>query len=525
MELEKFSKLEYAFENFQHELEREKLSAPLISFSQAERSREAQAKRLEKVYKDFWFFDKTYFTENFYEDYAEPNKMLKKIVSSSNIPGYHLFIGPRKHGKSVTAKKLLLWLTLTGKVQIAGVYSETINKSAAILKDIYKLCITNDRLMFDFDVEFSEANSDSLAFVVRHFDKLNVPRNKGMRFIASFSEGRSLRGYTRLFGRPSLLIADDVETLESSFSPQAVRLRTEKLFESYHSLSDNGVFIILANDFNTSSAVHQIRLQHEEKLLAKNWNVYIYKAFDKQPLWKERFKVKTEEELKKLLKPSSEADWQANYQQNPIEPEGFFFLREFYSTYKTLPKDVRAVLYCDPNLSKKGKGNTTAITVLGYSANQDKYYLVDAVCKSFSDSNDLLDTIFSLKQAYQVYAIAFDGNVTQESTWSQFVRNWCSINKIPFPVIEYKRYRVNDIAKNVQLIYSQGKLFFPANFSKTENGGRYLNQLFAFTGEKGSSLDDAPDSLICAFEFLHERKLVRSANKSFVKVMNDFYQL
>lgn len=561
MELEKFSKLEYAFENFQHELEREKLSAPLISFSQAERTKEAQAKRLEKVYRDFWFFDKTYFNENFYEDYAEPNKMLKKIVSSSTTPGYHLFIGPRKHGKSVTAKKLLLWLTLTGKVQIAGVYSETINKSAAILKDIYKLCITNDRLMFDFDVEFSEANSDSLAFIVHNskeiddqflFDKRisrqdaknakngrqvderisrQVAKNakNGMRFIASFSEGRSLRGYTRMFGRPSLLIADDVETLESSFSPQAVRLRIEKLFESYHSLGDNGVFIILANDFNTSSAVHQIRLQHEENLLAKNWNVYIYKAFDKQPLWKERFKVKTESELKKLLKPSSEADWQANYQQNPIEPEGFFFLRENFITYKTLPKDVKAVLYCDPNLSKKGKGNTTAITVLGYSPKEDKYYLIDAVCKSFSDSNDLLDTIFMLRQAQhdkiQVYAIAFDGNVTQESTWSQFVRNWCTINKIPFPVIEYKRYRVNDIAKNVQLIYSQNKLLFPDNFSKTENGERYLNQLFAFTGEKGSSLDDAPDSLICAFEFLHERKLVRSNDRSFVKVMNDFYQL
>lgn len=509
-----------AFENFRLELEREKLSAPLISFSIAERSKEAQAKRLGKVYKDFWFFDKTYFTENFYEDYAEPNKMLKNIVSSSNIPGYHLFIGPRKHGKSVTAKKLLLWLTLTGKVQIAGVYSETINKSAAILKDINKLCITNDRLMFDFDVEFSEANSDSLAFVPRNS---NIP---GMRFIASFSEGRSLRGYTRLFGRPSLLIADDIETLESSFSPQAVRLRIEKLFESYHSLGDNGVFIILANDFNTSSAVHQIRLQHDEKLLAKNWNLYIYKAFDKQPLWKERYKVKTEEELKILLKPTSEADWQANYQQNPIEPEGFFFLREFYQSYKTLPKDVKAVLYCDPNLSKKGKGNTTAITVLGYSPKEDKYYLVDAVCKSFSDSNDLLDNIFRLKNTHtNIYAIAFDGHVTQESTWSQFVRNWCIINKIPFPVIEYKRYRVNDIAKNVQLIYSQNRLLFPENFSRTEDGERYLNQLFAFTGEKGSSLDDAPDSLICAFEFLHERKLVRSTNKSFVKVMDDFYQL
>lgn len=518
-----FSNIQHSFENFIETVERNKALQPTPPFAAKDLTDEAKAKRIIKALNDFWFFDKTYFTKDYYENYAEPNKMLKDIVNASSKSGYHLFIGPRKHGKTVTAKKLLIWLALSNNIKIAGVYSETLTKASAILKDIYKLCISNDKLMYDFNLEFHEANSDSLSFTPNYKLQTTSYPLPTTHYIASFSEGRSVRGYTRMFGRPELLIADDIETLESSFSNSAVQLRIQKLFESYHSLSENGVFIILANDFNTASAVHQLRLQYEEGLLDSTWNVYVYRAWGKnRPLWKERYKAKTESELKKLLKPSSEADWQANYQQNPIAPEGFFFLRDYYNTYSSLPNDVKAVLYCDPNLSKKSKGNTTAITVLGYSPSTHNYYVVDAVCKSFADSNQLLDTVFNLKNIYkQIYAIAFDGNVTQESTWSQFVRNWCEINKVPYPVIEYKRYKVNELAKNVQLVYSQGKILFPDTFTKSEDGMRFLNQLFAFTGLKGSGLDDAPDSLICAFEFLHERKMISLPKQ--IKVFKDYY--
>ncbi|GMU99364.1 MAG: hypothetical protein AMXMBFR51_20990 [Ignavibacteriota bacterium] len=514
--MEYYSNIEHSFENFIETVERNKALKTSAPFAPKDLTEEAKTNRINKATKDFWYFDKIYFPEHYYENYAPPNKMLKDIVNAADRTGCHLFIGPRKHGKTVTAKKLLIWLTITGKIKIAAVYSETLTKSAAILKDIYKLCINNDRLIYDFNLEFHEANSDSLSFTT------NYPSHS-THYIASFSEGRSLRGYTRLFGRPEFLLADDIETLESSFSNNSVQLRIQKLFESYNSLNESGKFIILANDFNTASAVHQLRLQFDAGLLDSNWNVYVYKAWDKnKPLWKERYNAKTESHLQKILKPASQADWQANYQQNPIPPEGFFFLRDYYNTYSSLPKDIKAVLYCDPNLSKKNKGNTTAITVLGYSPSTHCYYIVDAVCKSFSDSNQLLDTVFSLKNSYkQIYAIAFDGNVTQESTWSQFARNWAEINKTPYPIIEYKRYKVNELAKNVQLVYAQGKLLFPDTFAKSDDGIRYLNQLFAFTGVKDSGLDDAPDSLICAFEFLHERKMISLPKQ--VKVFKDYY--
>lgn len=198
--------------------------------------------------------------------------------------------------------------------------------------------------------------------------------------------------------------------------------------------------------------------------------------------------------------------------------EGFIFRREFYEEYDVLPADVRGVVYCDPNLAKRGQGDTTAIVRLVFSPSTAKYYVTGAVCRSFSDSNDLLGAVLKLKDA-TVKAVGFDGNVTQESQWTNNVRNWCRLNGVPFPVIDYKRYRVDDIAKNTQLAYSDRAIVFPRGFRSTTDGERFIAQMFAFAGKKAKNPDDAPDALISAFEFLHERSLARRAHTTAIPTL------
>lgn len=190
---------------------------------------------------------------------------------------------------------------------------------------------------------------------------------------------------------------------------------------------------------------------------------------------------------------------------------GTVFKREFYRTYSrwATPADIRSVIYCDPNLAVKSKGDTTAVVHLGFSPSTQKFYVVDAVCKSFSDSNGLLDTVYSMRSS-ETSGLAFDGNVSQESTWTNFVRNWATINKKPFYTIDYKRYKVDDLAKNIQLAWDQQLILFPDDFNSGIEGKEFLAQLFAFSGKKAKVKDDAPDALICAFEFLHERGLNRA---------------
>ena len=501
------------------ELKKSSLGIKIDEFEGKDATKEAIEKRKSLSVQSFWNFDKFYFPPLLYEDYAKPNSMLKDIVNSSTKQGFHLFIGPRKHGKTVTAKKLLLWLLLTGKVNTAGIYSETIFKSSKILKSIFLILSQNSKILQDYKFEVINANSDE--FQIKMLDGQNNP----IRSCAAFSEGRSLRGYSDIFARPQFLLGDDIETLESSFSPNAVETRIMKLSEAFHSLNKNGTFLILANDFISSSAVHQIRLQSENNLLPNDWDVYSYKAYDKIPLWHQKFGRISEAELKAILKPLSESDWQANFQNNPIPPDGDFFKRDFYKESNP-PSDARGVIYCDPNLAKKGKGNSTAVSVLLYSPSLDHYFLADALCKSYNDSNILLYDVFNLKLKFnnKVLAIAFDGHVSQESTWSQHIKNYCRINQIPFPLIEYKKYKVDDLAKNLQIVYNSGKLSFPIGFSKSEDGQRFLNQFFAFSGKKDNKEDDAPDSLICAFEFIHERRLTKTISQPIVS-FKDYYHL
>lgn len=196
---------------------------------------------------------------------------------------------------------------------------------------------------------------------------------------------------------------------------------------------------------------------------------------------------------------------------------GFVFKAEHYAEYNALPADLRSVIYCDPNLSLQEKGDTTAITCLGFSAETQKYYIVDTVCRSFSDANDLLRTVLAMKSKHaHCVAVAFDGNVTQEATYTNFIRNYS--RQIGAPIrIEFKRYRVDDLAKSAQIAWSQGLMLFPDGFSKSIANKEYLSQCYNFQGKKAKLKDDAPDSLICAFEFLHERNLARKAQTALLK--------
>jgi len=188
--------------------------------------------------------------------------------------------------------------------------------------------------------------------------------------------------------------------------------------------------------------------------------------------------------------------------------EGDIFPAKFYSEWDTIPDDTRSVLWVDPNLSQKTMGDTTAITELGYSPRTDTFYVIKGICESFSDSDLLLNKVLNIKEeSIYCQVLGFDGNVTQESTWSNNVKNWCRQYERPYPAIEYKRYNVDELMKNVNLTWVRERIKFPPMFKERIENKRYISQVFSFQGKKAKHPDDAPDSLICAFELLHERKI------------------
>ena len=508
---DRYNGLEKDFASFERQVEQQRLMRPADPWPKKEMTATKRKERLLAAEADFWSFDQLYFDPSMYSGgYAEPGPFQQDIARWSEEPGLQLVLGARGHAKTATAKKKFVRDILIGRITVAGTYSQTLDVSGAILQDIENLIRDNPRINSDYRIEWVIANSKNLAFRVTR--ELDTDHTHTV-YIRAFSEGVSLRGYTRMFARPQFVLGDDIETRTSPLSNDAVTDRIRLLSEAVKSMDDGGTFLVLGNNFHEKCAANRLVKEQSQGILSDDWHVHVYPAWDddRGPLWPQRYSASSEAELRKQIKPADEEEWQSDYQMNPIPPDGMIFERSHYQEYDGLPEDIRGVIWVDPNLSKKGKGDHTSITALGYSPTQDLYYLIRGICRSFSGSFDLLDTVLEMKISLgrMIICIGWDGHVTQESAWTDNIRNWCRQRQHPFPRVEYRRYNVDLLAKNTQGLWSDGRILMPVNFSETKDGKLYTQQLFSFQGKKANRPDDAPDGLISATELLHERGLAR----------------
>lgn len=501
----------------------------------ADASDEARGARIGGCLQDdpsaaFWFFDATYFPPEVYtQGYAAPAPYHRHLVAECFVPGVYVHLGARDHGKTVTAKKWLAFMLLSGRVSIAGTFSQKLDVSRALLADVRALLEENPRIVSDWRPRFTVANADALQMTT---EGPACPRP--WRFARAFSEGRSVRGYARQFGRPDVILCDDLENRKSPLGADQVTRRGKLLAETRTSMQRGGTLVVLGNDFDPRCLMHRLRTDHEEGRLDPSWRVERHAAWrvptddapDGGPLWPDRFPATSLLDLRTMLAPADEDEWQGEYLQQPQPPEGNLFRRDPYREGHA-PSDVRSVVYVDPNLAIKGKGDTTGMVAIGFSPSTNEYYVTGARCRSYSDSNDLLGDALELRTASKARTIGFDGHVTQESTWTQHVRGFVRERQMPYPVIEWCRYRTDDLAKNAATAWSEGRIVFPVGFAKTDEGARFLSQVFAFRGKRAPSEtnDDAPDALICGFELLHERGYARPRGQAVaasVTVPNDF---
>ena len=495
----------------EQQAERDRLLQPTDPWPKPQATAAAVAKRLRAAERDFWRFDADYFAPEMYSGgYAPAGWFQEKLASISEQPGVQIVLAARIHAKTATAKKKLVRDLLTGRIMVAGTYSQTINGSSAILDDVYRLIIDNPKITHDYGIEWIEANSDRIVFrVTRRF---NAVAKVHTCYVRAFSEGVSVRGYSPMFSRPQFILADDIETRTSPLGSEQTMARISALAEAHKSLDQRGTVLVMGNNFDRRCAMNLLKQHHEQGILASHWKVHVYPAWgDYGALWPQRYPAKTEAELRAMLQPADETEWQGDFQQNPVPPDGVIFSRGGYAEYDSLPDDVRGVMWVDPNLAKKSKGDRSAIVALGYSPTTHLYYVIRALMRSYASSFKLLNDVLTLKAdlGRMIVAIGWDGNVNQESTWTDHIRNWSAHNKHPFPRIGYRNYRVDDLAKNAQGAWDDGQILMPAGYAKTTEGAAFMEQIFSFAGKKAGRPDDAPDALISAFELLHERKLVR----------------
>lgn len=488
----------------ERELEERRLLEPAPPWPATERT-DAKRKARRKRAREFWPFRELYFPDEMYAGgYFAPCSMHEAIVAHATKPGVHIEAGPRDHGKTVTGITRVVHMLLTGEAYVVATYSHSVfPTSSNLLTTITTLIDDNPRIMEDYGIEWIEKTKEQAQFRVRG--------EREVRVIGAFSEGKSVRGFSKNFRRPDIILGDDIETASSPMSEEQVEQRIVKVAEAYLSLGSDGVFLWFGNNFDEGCAINRLLKRQDLGELDDHWHVHVYDAWNDEtnaPLWPERFPATSAAELRAMLRPFDDADWWGNFRQRPRKRAGDIFPEACYAEWIEIPRDALGVMFCDPNLSLKDKGDTTAFGAALFSPSTQLYYLRDLHCQSYSDPNDLLDAYLSIKQT-DIVRVGFDGNVSQEAQWTNHVYNWSRNRNRPAPWIEYRHYHVDLLTKNTESLYKGKRLRFPPGFKQTMHGRAFMAQVHAFRGKRVGRKDDAPDFLISVCELIHEAGIVK----------------
>lgn len=500
------TQLEKSFEQHRDKLERAAYSVPAAPFK--DNSETARNKRVKKAMKDFLYFDKTYFPSEYHKQgWFPPGYLHFKMLEVADSPGIHWFGAFRNLAKTVYLKKLRIWYLLSGRATTGAIMSETKTKSRMFVRTIEAVLRENQRIVSDFDINIEVMNDDMLRFTCNY--------HKGLIHYLPYSPASNARGSNPTLDRPDFMDFDDLETNRKVFDEANNHKLLLQIREAYRSCKDNATMIGLGNDLHPKCLYNKLKIAAEKGGRSDLIHIYAFKAWsdkrtDMTPytgsVWEKKYPAKSESEMRELVNADDDVEW-AEAQCDPIMKSGKWFPPEFakFYTEDELPKDAKGVGFCDPNLSEKDKGDTTAFGSLLYSRNNNNFYFRDLRCKSYSDSDTLLMdylTIFSST----VPILAMDGNVNQQSIWKNNIRNFVRVHSLPFPHIDFCRYNVDDIVTPFSALYKQGRVYFPKEFCESEEGQEFMSQLYSFTSKKANKKDDAPDFCISAYMFGMEKK-------------------
>lgn len=478
------------------------------NFAANERTGEAKEKRIERAENDFFYFDRQYFPPEVHEDYAAPGKFHKEITELCELEDKkaHILIKPRDAASTSNFIKKLIQIIIFGKRSQIAIGSETLDPAKYRILDIIYFLENSPRIQNDYEITFLQKSKDQL------FIRTN--KNPKGIFIDAISMDRTSRGRARTFQRYGLIFVTDWENVNSPSGRESREYRIKMLNEMRGSLSKKGTLIAEGNNFDVDTAQNDLILERDKGVLNEDFVIHHYKAWDEKRLgryksfWYSRYPANSEKEMQKLMGMNDEYDWAGNGQGEPILKSAHVFPKEFYNefTWEDLPGDLVGAVYTDQNLSKKGKGDTTALAGLFFSPTTRKLYVLFPKCKSYSKSNELLtDYLWCVNSCNNLASIktyGMDGNVAQESSWTNNIENFEAMNSVMFPPVEFFRLTVDDISTPASNEWKEGSFLFPPGFSETEEGKEFIKQLFRFVSKKENKKDDAADLLICLYHIL-----------------------
>ena len=437
-------------------------------------------RRKEAGGKDIFAFAKTYFPHYIDKPFGKFHKELHEETEAANeIRG---IAAPHKFGKSVLLAIIKpIWGALYEKYHFVPIVSESENSAVLRTEAIRYEFIYNRRIINDFGEQVKYVAGAESDFVTK----------TNCRFLARGYK-QKIRGVLHGPYRPEYIIVDDFEDIHSR-NPKIAREKLEYIREeAFTALAEGGILVWLANLTSKTTAFYLLKKLLDESDQYLGIKVLIYKALDENqnPLWPEG--GYTRAKLEQIKATIGRIGFQRRYQNEPIQ-EGIKIKAQWFRYYDQTPdKFDRIVVCCDPSWSKNKRNK--AIVALGYTAKENRYYIIDVWIRKAS-INAMIRKLYDLDLNLKSALLFMEDNFMQNVLWD-FIPPIAKEYGFPLPLSPYTSTVNKDLRiEKLEPLYENGNIFHPAR--KTEDLEMLEEQLTCYPDHTDN---DGPDVLSTAIE-------------------------
>jgi len=461
------------------------------------RIREDKNLRIRLCWDSFYWFFLVYFTIYLKYPLAPFQKEIIDLVQNDNNP-FLVIVAFRGSAKStIITLAFTIWCIVTGRKKYPLLISLNQQRIQQSLFNIRQEFEKNSLLIQDFG-PFYRIN-DEWSYSSLYFSYL------GAR-ITAISTGEGFRGLRERQFRPDLIIADDIEDVQSANSSEARTKLWQMVNAELLPAGDlNTKFIFIGNLVHGESIIVKLKklilagklkgLYREYPLYDENKNIFWSGKF---PNWE------SIESFRKEI-PSDE-DFQREYLLK-IVPPGNRVIKEDWIKYYDVSKpqgqslDFRFYLISvDPAVSINETADKTAIVVFAvYGWNEDlKIYIQPNFVNKRMELPEVIEEIKRIKESYgrSVVEVLIEGVGTQKGIAQTLLAQG----------IEAKEFNLNGQDKRKRLsmaspLIRNGTALFP-----DQNNEELIQQLVYFGSER---FDDLVDATSMGLNYLTE-ELTRS---------------
>jgi predicted phage terminase large subunit-like protein len=420
--------------------------------------------RRDEAAKSMHAFAKTYLSSHLKCLPSQAHREIYRLIERILIQrGNRVAIAaPRDFGKSTLVTLIyILYCLCYAKERFIVVIANTSSQAIQVLENVVRELCENPLLQSDFPELFGSNGK-----LMRSREGEIITQN-GIKVVA-LGSGQQVRG--RRFGnaRPGLVIADDLESAESTFNDDA-RQKMKDWFEKsvlkvgtretnyiflgnlYHPYSLLGEYVNKDTSPGWESLVYSAVISWPTSKLWDEWrsirssrlqykcsggplSARLYYADHKAEmnegvvlLWSERYDICNLMESYEDNPLSFMSEFQntpADHKICPFQLEQFHYWTDTYHTVeellRALGEDVEFFLACDPSVGESvTKGDYSAIAIIARDKKTKTMYLIEADIRR-RPLDELLNDILAYCKRYKFTKIGFESNNFQSLLIANF---------------------------------------------------------------------------------------------------------